>query len=65
MILENHLHLIVSSDDLSKTMRNFKSFTSKEILKYLKKENARTILEQLALPNISLIMFNNTHFQAC
>ena len=28
-------------------MRNFKSFTSKEILKYLKKENARSILEQL------------------
>ena len=48
VILENHLHLIVSSDDLSKSMRSFKSFTSQEILKYLRQENAKSILEQLA-----------------
>jgi REP element-mobilizing transposase RayT len=29
-------------------MRKFKSFTAKEILKYLQKENAKTILDQLA-----------------
>ncbi len=26
VILENHLHMIVSSDDLSKTMKKFKSY---------------------------------------
>ncbi len=48
MILENHLHLIASSDDISKSMHKFKSFTAKEIIKLLKKENVKTILEQLA-----------------
>ena len=48
VILENHLHLLASSDDIGKSMTKFKSFTSKEILKYLKQENAKTILEQLA-----------------
>jgi hypothetical protein len=29
-------------------MKKFKSFTAKEIIKYLQKENIKTILEQLA-----------------
>ena len=48
VILENHLHLIASSDDIGLSMKKFKSFTAKEILKYLQKENAKTILDQLA-----------------
>lgn len=48
VILENHLHMIVSSDDVSKTIKIFKSFTAKEILKYLQIKNVKTILEQLA-----------------
>ncbi|MGZ5208157.1 MAG: REP-associated tyrosine transposase [Sulfuricurvum sp.] len=48
VILENHLHLIASSDDISKSMQKFKSFTAKEILHYLQKQNAKTILDQLA-----------------
>lgn len=48
VILENHLHMVVSSDDISKTMSKFKSFTAKELLKLLQKSNAKTILEQLA-----------------
>ncbi|MCX6072911.1 MAG: transposase [Campylobacterales bacterium] len=48
VILENHLHLIASSDDISKSMQKFKSFTAKEILYYLQKQNAKTILDQLA-----------------
>jgi len=48
VILENHLHLIVSSKDIAKSMKHFKSFTAKEILKLLQKENVTTILEQLA-----------------
>jgi REP element-mobilizing transposase RayT len=48
VILENHIHLVASSDDIAKSMRHFKSYTAKEILKLLQKENATTILEQLA-----------------
>jgi putative transposase len=48
VILENHLHMVVSSDDISKTMAKFKSFTAKELIKLLQKSNAKTILEQLA-----------------
>ena len=48
VILENHLHLIASSDDIAKSMAKFKSYTAKEILKYLQKENPKTILDQLA-----------------
>jgi len=48
VILENHLHLIASSDDISMSMRKFKSFTAKEILKYLQNQNVKTILDQLA-----------------
>ena len=48
VILENHLHLIASSDDISKSMQKFKSLTAKEILHYLQQQNAKTILDQLA-----------------
>jgi len=48
VILENHLHMIVSSDDISKTMAKFKSYTAKELINLLQKSNAKTILEQLA-----------------
>ena len=46
VILENHLHLVVQSDDIQKSMRHFKSFTAKEILKLLQRENAETLLKQ-------------------
>jgi hypothetical protein len=39
--------MIVSSNDLHKTMQSFKQFTAKKILEMLKKENVKTILEQL------------------
>jgi len=48
VILENHLHMIVKSDDIVKSMARFKSFTAREIINYLKKENAKSILDQLA-----------------
>jgi REP element-mobilizing transposase RayT len=38
----------VQSDDLAKTMESFKKFTAKKILELLKKENVKSILEQLA-----------------
>jgi len=47
VVLENHLHLVIQSDDLGKTMESFKKFTAKKILEMLKRENVTTILEQL------------------
>ena len=47
VILENHLHMVVQSDDLERSMKSFKQYTARELLKLLKKENAKTILEQL------------------
>jgi REP element-mobilizing transposase RayT len=48
VILENHLHMVISSDDLHKTMQSFKQYTAKQLLELLKKENVTTILDQLA-----------------
>ncbi|UFH59972.1 REP-associated tyrosine transposase [Sulfurovum mangrovi] len=47
VILENHLHMVLQSNNLQKTMESFKKFTANEILKLLKKENVSTLLEQL------------------
>jgi REP element-mobilizing transposase RayT len=48
VIMENHLHLIASSDDLSKEIGDFKSFTARKIIEYLKEKDARRVLQQLA-----------------
>ena len=48
VILENHLHLIASSDDIAKSMRSFKAHTAREILKHLQENGVKIILEQLA-----------------
>ncbi len=48
VILENHLHLIASSNDIAKSMTNFKKFTAREIIDLLKKANVKTILDQLS-----------------
>ena len=44
--LENHIHLVVQSDDVAKSMRHFKTFTAKSLLKLLQRENAQTLLKQ-------------------
>ena len=49
VILENHLHLVASSSDLSKEIGDFKSYTARQIIDYYKDQNARNVLEQLAL----------------
>lgn len=46
VILENHLHMVIQSDDLSKSMESFKKYTAKQILTLLKKEKVTTLLEQ-------------------
>lgn len=47
VILENHLHLVVQSDDIEKSMKSFKQYTAKALLDLLKKENVKTLLDQL------------------
>ena len=47
VIMENHLHLIASSENLSKEIGNFKRYTSRKIIDYLKEKNAKHILKQL------------------
>ena len=39
--------MIIQSDDIQKSMKSFKQYTAKALLDLLKKENAKTILEQL------------------
>ena len=48
VILENHLHMVLSSDDLQKSMASFKKFTAVELLKLLYQVNATTLLDQLS-----------------
>ncbi len=49
VILENHIHFIAKSNDLSKDIRRFKSWTGKRILSQLKSAGANRLLEQLEL----------------
>jgi putative transposase len=48
VILENHLHLVASSTNLSKEIGDFKSFTARKIIDYLHARRAEHVLEQLA-----------------
>jgi REP element-mobilizing transposase RayT len=47
VILENHLHVIAVSNDLSKEMGDFKSYTARKIIDLLKESKADTILKHL------------------
>ena len=48
VILENHLHIIAQSEQLDKDIERFKSYTASQILRYLKQNNVKNILDQLA-----------------
>ena len=48
VIMENHMHLIASCSDLGKTVKEFKSFTAIEIVKYLEDTGSRSLLDMLA-----------------
>jgi putative transposase len=47
VILENHLHLIAASDDLSKEIGDFKSYTARQIIDWLRRTNSQAMLELL------------------
>ena len=44
VVLENHLHLVASSDHLSKEIGDFKSFTARRIIDLLKAKNEKNLL---------------------
>lgn len=53
VMLENHIHLIAQSEDMSKDIGRFKAYTGKQILAYLSERNAKTILDQLRYYKVS------------
>jgi putative transposase len=54
VIMENHLHLVVSSDNLSKELGDFKSFTARQIIDHHTRNNAKPILEALICEKIGI-----------
>ncbi len=46
IILENHLHLIASGNELSKDIGGFKSYTAREIINWLESRNVKKLLHQ-------------------
>ncbi len=47
VLLENHLHVIASSEDFSGQVRNLKSFTARTIIDYLDQNGPRAVLKKL------------------
>lgn len=48
VILENHGHFVVQSEDLGRDIRRLKSWSAKQLIQYLSTNGARQILDQLA-----------------
>lgn len=48
VIMENHFHLIASSDHLSETIASLRKYTSKKIIETLESEQKMWLLNQLA-----------------
>ena len=46
VILDNHLHLVASSDNLSQVIRDFKRHTAKEILAAARQDDKQWLLKQ-------------------
>ncbi len=53
VILENHLHLIASGDQLAKEICNFKSFTARSIIDCLHEQPKANLLQQLKAAKLS------------
>lgn len=47
VIMHNHIHMIIESDQLPDKMRKFKSYTARSIIDYLKEYNRRYFLSEL------------------
>ena len=49
VILENHLHLVAASEDLSHDIQRFKLYTANQIINYLQQRREKGVLDMLAL----------------
>jgi putative transposase len=49
VILENHLHLVARSTDISANIKRSKSYTARKIIDYLQQRNVRGLLDLMAL----------------
>jgi len=47
VIMENHLHLMATSETLNREIEDFKSFTTHSVVSYLEGRDAQHILQQL------------------
>ncbi len=47
VILDNHLHMIISGEHLAKTIKEFKMFTARKIIDTLKENNVKWLLTEL------------------
>ena len=47
VIMENHLHMVASAPELSKVIKDFKSFTARQLIDLLESRSAETMLSQL------------------
>jgi putative transposase len=48
VVLENHLHLVVQSEQIGRDLARLKSFTARALISYLIEHDVKTILDQLA-----------------
>jgi REP element-mobilizing transposase RayT len=48
VIMDNHLHMILEGSDLSKGLKEFKSFTARMILEQLQADKKTWVLNQFA-----------------
>ena len=48
VILDNHFHIIISGENLSRILGALKGFTSRQIIERLKVDNKKWLLNQLA-----------------
>lgn len=53
VIMENHLHFVASVPDLNKVLKDFKSYTARQIIDLLENRSAKVILRQLKAHKLS------------
>jgi REP element-mobilizing transposase RayT len=53
VILVNHLHFIAQASELDRCVASFKSYTARQIIEYLKQQNAKQLLERLHFAKLS------------
>ena len=62
VILENHIHFVAQSEQLTKHIQSFKSWTARLILEHLREQNAEFLLQQFAFYKKLIRLNLNTSF---